>query len=832
MAKVGGNVPTAEGLVEAERSIRNAHISLDLDIANRPDSGIKIIRHTYYAADGACTTLPDVIVEAGSTTKAVFKAVDNKHRLKGCLLYQIVRADAAPSSANDLYLLLAWRIKPGGNAYMMLDLLENRKGVIVWDTRRLESHYKEYIREQLQTTKSAQTRTWAMDNDSAFTVRVNMNDACIGSMKVDIIKAESPLDEKRPFFVSPQRCDTISWSTIDGTSAYNNPSVSYLFGSSVDISVHNNCDNLLLCNPSISVLKGKHKSDSLRDITPHEDRVIKLKSASMIRGRTHGCIVYELVEFSGLAPVIWNRRTFLVIDVITVPNAAEKRKVAVQLFTALGPSFSAANDGLPEKAHRDVFCQYMTTHGRPFTYRMDKMNLKLDLSFDRERHARLYVRLSQVSRCPQEDKPLFFAVEKICAPSSSVLEAIQNALRNLDKHLHHRLRLCENKTNGPRGEKNGFILEQLYPDKEESFKEFHIGCTNSRLRSGEAYLHGLPVPKDKQSDLYIHMIEPVAHFDDGFVCLLVLMQNMDASLVNSTSDSSKPPIQGYTALILYTPKHKGEDATDLVKYLLTYAKMPPNSSYDAGHLMDREIQFPGEKAHLCVYQAAAPPHVLAVSLENSLGHNALHAKQSNHFAHWNSSNYRMSKDSYPTAPPPRSIRISVLNVHAGLKLRLIDYIASGVPVNNISSQAVSHGSEFAAYFEFSAQDCRSTVLLRFVFDNEASIGMDVQIDLELPSFSENGNKAQQTTIIRYVDSNNCTVAGMKPHRLDTVYNIAPDGSDDNSDQPEICTNCSLMARQAQSHMPTIPAYAVAIRHGCRSNSLLNFDACVTIAESA
>ncbi|RKP09710.1 hypothetical protein THASP1DRAFT_22492 [Thamnocephalis sphaerospora] len=333
--------------------------------------------------------------------------------------------------------------------------------------------------EQLYKASGALTRTWAINNDSdAFTVCVTMNNARAGSIKMNIMKATGPVDTKRPFLVQPQRYGKILWSEPDGTSAYDSPSTSYVFGSSVDVAVYNDCENLLLLNPSVAAFKGKLESDHPSDIKPIEKEMIKFKSAAAGCESTHGFILYELKELNDRAPIMWGRRTFLAIDVVIVPETVDERMVAVQLITILDAGFSFLHGVQLEKVHKELLCQYMTSSGRPSVYRMDKMSLRLSVSFNREPSAELHVKLSQVPQCPGND---------------------------------------------------------------------------SRLHVGDAYLHGLPVLAGKQSDFYVYMIEPAAHPNIDFHFL---------SCTNAYQDS--------------------------------------------------------EKARICVYQAAIPPHILKVSLENAL----------------------------------------------------------------------------------------------------------------------------------------------------------------------------------------------------------------------
>ncbi|RKP06556.1 hypothetical protein THASP1DRAFT_25149 [Thamnocephalis sphaerospora] len=374
MAGINESLQIAEKLAKAGSFVWDkTRVSLDLEIVNMPNSGIRIARYTRYVADG---------------------------------------------------------------------------GVVVWAAERLGEHYKVHIREQLQTVKNTQTCTWAMDNGDTFTVCAAVTDLRTGSLKVEITKAAGQAGITKPFFIGPPRYGDILWSK---------PGTCLIHSSALGAHTA----------PNVDVLEGKRKSGYLGDIAPTGNEMV--------------------MGFSDHAPVIWGRRTFLAIDVIIVPEAVEERKVAAQLITTLDAGFPLSYGGQLGKIHEELLCRYMTTTGRPSVYRMDKMNLKLDVSFDREPSARLHVRILQVSRCPEDSRPLFLVTG----------ERWKCLTTRMDIYI------------------TDYV--SLYPNKEQSFRRFHVGCADSRLHSGEAYLHELPMLADGQSDFYLYAIEPAARANADFL---------------------------------------------------------------------------------------------------------------------------------------------------------------------------------------------------------------------------------------------------------------------------------------------------------------------------
>ncbi|RKP09406.1 hypothetical protein THASP1DRAFT_28808 [Thamnocephalis sphaerospora] len=799
-------IGVAEGIQVAEQAVAlgkfvwdKTRTTLDLTLANS-HSKIKLTRYVRFVYDGRCTVQPEVTVKHGENTSAGFRARTMGSRIKGALLYQICHADGRTPVAKELYLLVAWRINLGNNSFMLLDLVEKHKA-IAWTNKRLEDLYHNRIQKRFEKTNAALMRTWSLDDGTYFTVSASMNNTRFGSMTVRVESADaSQKDTQQPYTVRAEKFEAIHWDDEmdEEQGVHAKSKKAALGGSSVVIVVHNDCEDITLCNGELGMFDGKRSSEIPQDIVPEINAKISLKSSTVFRGRTRGCLVYEMVNHNTGMPVVWGYRTHIAIDVSVVPHDVQERKVAIKILATKDSAFPAVNDHTIEGAHKEVLYHFMYTYGRPSEWFLDQLNLRLDVSFNREPHAKLHVRLISVKGRPNEGRPLFFQGGDFSIPSRHVSDKIAAYISDPQKYSNHRLRLVENSMSMSSRKDNPLTLKLLHSARGSSPEmTVLVGDKDGSLFEREYFLYTQPHLEDEKArDVQLYAIRPSRrsrHASLGCVLALSQMKNPD-----------KPGAYIYTTAVVYMPMQdgEGEKTVALVEHYLGHLKGRDNRFGEA-QLIDREIQLPGGRdAHLAVYPSVKPPFLLTVALTDKFD-----------LTFYKSIKLTCALAEFARhAPRPFYIRIAIRNEYQDLPLKLTNFVANGTPDTSIAAQEAIPGKDATITFKLPPQDRQHAIMLHYRCPSQNTSGIDICIHLSLLDARDSAD-LKQTTTVSYVGAN-ADATRPKNATLETMYYY------------ERATNTFMGQDEVvqPTALPTnIPERYAALRHAVSSGRPSEFD---------
>ncbi|RKP04738.1 hypothetical protein THASP1DRAFT_33458 [Thamnocephalis sphaerospora] len=629
--------------------------SLQLAITNsHPEMELK--NSTRYT-DGECTVPPAAFISPNNQMTASFEAAASKTKTEGCLMYQIRRAGGITPITKELHLLLAWKIKLGSNICFKCRLIENDVGAIQWDRHHLKGLYYSEIKKDMHSSTSSQSRTWNLETTVKFTVDVTMNDARQGVMNVSIRQSDDELENGRPFFFDPASAD----QGFRGGFEYgrrNSLQRLWPFMSSATISLRNQMDNLLLRAPDFKMFSGKCVSE-VRDIPCNGRDTVFLKSKSTSRGRTRGCLLYELVyqpRPSKRSPVLFGRRTFIAIDVCITRGKATSRKAAIEIITVKDSAFPHCTGKPIDKAHTEVLFHFMNTSGRPSKVHLDELDLKLDVEFNREPHAHLEVILAWINDS-EMSKRLFVPFGEYSVP----LQSEDSDIQVDPKRPKDRVLFAENRvTNG-----NHRFLLNIFGENKPGKSAAHGPSNSRRLRPGQHYRCTYTEPDSATAFEQICEILPEqnACSAKGSISLLLDIYVEKSSSQPNGKEQEKEHV--YDAIAVYAP-YKTRSRACLEHLFKAYRKRAPENArkFDSGHLLEQTVQLSdNHQAHLSVYQAVHLPHLLSVTLREAFNVDHLYK--------------RTSEYNLVEAPSPYRIRITVCNRHPELRLKLADFMASG-----------------------------------------------------------------------------------------------------------------------------------------------------------
>jgi hypothetical protein len=181
-----------------------------------------------------------------------------------------------------------------------------------------------------------------------------------------------------------------------------------IMSSSAHVRIFNECDGIALISRQCIVFKGEYKSGEFKPITPGNQDKIIIKSFKPLLGRSECCLLYEIAKESDhQAPLIWGSRVFMVINLSINPHQVEERKVAVKLISVKSHKFKGTKEEVKD-LHKKVLCHFMHNCGQNSQWNLEKLGLNLNVNFDREAQAVLYVYLSRSNVIP-DDTPIFYS---------------------------------------------------------------------------------------------------------------------------------------------------------------------------------------------------------------------------------------------------------------------------------------------------------------------------------------------------------------------------------------------------------------------------------------
>ncbi|RKP06970.1 hypothetical protein THASP1DRAFT_31219 [Thamnocephalis sphaerospora] len=799
--------------------------SLRLAIKNNHPT-LALERYISYLRYGACKKFPEPSIPPWKQTEAIFDDNIGSHRIKGCLLYRIRSADHANSTGKELYLLLAWTIKLSNNASLVLELIENNAGTIVWTHRRLKAHYDEYVCEQLSEASGSLKRTWTLDESQRFTVKVSTGNARNGALEVHISDAApNETDGRRPFFIAPKKFDSICWDPQDGGhAAHQSPPRTITAKSRASIYVHNSTTSLLLHNASLLMFDGKHASDDPVDIIPQSYCHVIVKAAKPLRKNTRGCLVYELVRSSTGMPIIWGRRTFVAIDVCVALYKMNERKVAVKLFTVIDAHASPPGSGLVKTIHEELLDPFMHTYGRSSRWHAGAFGLKLDVSFNREARTILHVRLSECRSQPGDSAPLFIPTGRYCTHPG-----IAEQWKKLDASTTNQVCISENET-------ANFVLAAHDASRRWLYSvNSHANSNQDRMHGHNVSLHILDAPSEERDSQQFFKIASATSDAGDVACLFRLTSTLHGDL---TANSH---IYRHTATMLYAPllKHDNGLSSTLADGYIRWIqsgkeqqpskmqpcntpfpkvgfarKQLPRAQFSEAQLVDYAIQMPdGRGAQLTAYQPINPRHLLGISLRNTPSVKELYG------------------DDTHTAPRPYQVCVTVRSECPKLQLQLVDFIASGAPVTSMQMPETPSACPSVVQFEFSSQDFWHMVVLRYRCSGDKAFGMDIHTNLAILDAYDGDGDRRQTTTVCYAGAveGEASLVTAYTDMSDSDSGVVTEGNGvpAKASNAAICTDNASIA-QAMTEPEGTPSYQITIQHGGHNNNLFSFNTIVTI----
>ncbi|RKP05130.1 hypothetical protein THASP1DRAFT_26322 [Thamnocephalis sphaerospora] len=737
---------------------------------------LKLDHFMHYIAVGQCATLPAVSALPGHHAQISLMASDS--RIEGCLLFRIKRSGSARSITKNLYALLVCKIVLGGDARAGLSLIESPARGFFWTSKHLAAHYRGHVDGILKEFEStdALTYAWSLDVITDFMINVTRGDADVDIIRVTVeTKDASASLTKQPTLMATEQY-AVGMALSDSVAV-----TSYISFRQQWIQVAAKLNRLLLLHGEVGMFEGRCISGALDNIMPKSHSKVVLKANSVARGKTRGCLLYELVTtdehpFSGSGePVILGRRTFLAIDVCIVPNDAASRKIAVEIITVKSANFPACPGDAFRCAHEKVLHHFMQTFGWSSKVHLDKINLKLSVAFN-----------------------------------PGVRHGIQQNPQASDSY---RTLTVENRTSA---EDQPFIVCPLLPTA-STLEHLVPSGESEPIRAGQArhYSQSFTTPFYQ-----IYAITRNEHDEAAFGCLLVLSRGY--------GDKEQEAAYSYKAAVLYTPLHGRSSRAigALVKRYLGYARTNGEYRFSCAQLMDREIWLPGsDQAHLAVYQAIDPSYLLTILLRDSFDATRLYDKP-------------FYKDELGVIPRPYRIRVSIRSKQHAPNLALIDYIANGVPLSNMAFNEPLHSHPTSIEFRLPGEDFRHAILLRYRIA-DVDVGFDVHVNLAiLDSDCTGDHRRELSTSIRYVDTSNMTghQRSLECVYLHTKYVRVIGNQFGPSTMPATTSAGETMVGvgddtivQEVSAHSDVSTHNVAVCHFCRDNDPFSFEVTIDTA---
>ncbi|RKP25995.1 hypothetical protein SYNPS1DRAFT_28287 [Syncephalis pseudoplumigaleata] len=398
MAAVGEIVPLAQAAAEAGYFVwLKTRVTLDVNIKNEHPY-LMLQDSTRYCSVGRCEDTSKPKVKPNNDALVKFKTNPARKKLNGCMIYRINMAEGRYDSDNEMYLLLAWKIKASGKAHFLLDLVENQKNLFTWNEDQLKDYYRSIVRQQVKTAGNSISRTWFLDSKDQrtnFTISASMSNVRESKMMVSFEAGTCIGDTKPPRVAQPEKFNWPLWSSDD--TARRSSYAWSLFGSSMTLYMENGCEDILLNNSIWHTFEGNGHVVVPEKIGAGGHAAIKMKSERTLCAGTHTCIVYELMRTSDPAtPLLWGRRVYLVIDAYIAPHDTSKRQASVTLLAVKDNVFPRSNCSIKD-AHGDMLHHHMVRVGQPIQWRLDDLTIRMDAMLRLEPHAKMYIKLKQVN---------------------------------------------------------------------------------------------------------------------------------------------------------------------------------------------------------------------------------------------------------------------------------------------------------------------------------------------------------------------------------------------------------------------------------------------------
>ncbi|KAI9590937.1 hypothetical protein BDF19DRAFT_23505 [Syncephalis fuscata] len=599
---IGGAVQAAELLGRAAYFIwQETRTTLQVNISNRHPR-LKLQNFARYCHAGQCSEPQafSILPEQSRTFRFIAHALGT--HIDGCCVYSITAFNRPPATTHNIYLLLAWNIQLGGACKVMLNLVETYPGQDI-STSLLKEHYLKDVVPQFQPSGTMMIRTWNLgDDDTKFTVNVSLTDVANGIMEVEIIPANKDAIMNRPFFLTTNYFENVTWDTA-GNESEKTKTDDDKFGltSSMNVFIHNDCENLTLTNCSSIVRNGKLKTRGHNFIGYRAQSKYIFKNKTPF-GRTSGTVVYELQHSEQNAPpLLWGYRIFLAMDFLVTAHDHTLRKVCSTLLAVKNANFPEYTDALLH-AHEKILGHHMFMRGRPSQWHLHNFDLKISVRFKRLSHAEFYIRLEKAFTKNFNGVPLFLPTGENSDISQDARNTINRYIKS-NKQGHGILAL--------EIERDLKIeVEPLMPEHaNENAISIECNCSGGVLSSSGKCIFHEKVSESSWSFMHLFAITPTLSVAKSpYLCLLRVKRTYDSFI---------------TAVVFtFRGNSSNEELEKTLDYFFAYSGIvgkqenTTENSYDHGRLMERRINLrPDVNFQLITYLSSEPNRLFKIMLK-------------------------------------------------------------------------------------------------------------------------------------------------------------------------------------------------------------------------
>jgi hypothetical protein len=182
-------------------------------------------------------------------------------------------------------------------------------------------------------------------------------------------------------------------------------------GSSVELTVINDCEGITLMSGKCHVFKGRNHSEFCDTIPFGGKMSMKLKATMPIFGRTSCCLIYEITRHKKeRLPIMWGYRIFIAIEVLITPTNVDERKAVAVVFLVKNREFTGDMSEI-KKLNEDLLHYFMNTESQVYHWYVGGRRMELDAKFSRNTHAQLTITLRQSKEFITLD-PMFYRFDR------------------------------------------------------------------------------------------------------------------------------------------------------------------------------------------------------------------------------------------------------------------------------------------------------------------------------------------------------------------------------------------------------------------------------------
>jgi hypothetical protein len=183
-------------------------------------------------------------------------------------------------------------------------------------------------------------------------------------------------------------------------------------GSSVNLTISNECKGIALISGKCNVLKGRNHKGFLEKISFGKRMSMELRAKKPIFGRTSCCLIYEIARHEKeYLPILWGYRMFIAISVLITPSDINERKATAVVFFVKDRRFTGKMSEV-KQLNNDLLRHFMDAKNQIYHWYIGGQKMELVAEFSRNTHAQLRITLKQ-SRKPIPLDPMFYASNRL-----------------------------------------------------------------------------------------------------------------------------------------------------------------------------------------------------------------------------------------------------------------------------------------------------------------------------------------------------------------------------------------------------------------------------------